>query len=128
VEGFPEVGWEEFRYVNDGVIWGDPAILRELAAEYLTHCPVVNQAYFNHRYVFENATGRTRLQIDKRAHHALNLMMVQLRYFEMRGKRPHYVPTDSTPVVLHAPGAYGTYSIKGEAVPMPKQLEDLYVV
>jgi hypothetical protein len=38
-DSFPPVGLEEFRYVNDGVIWGDPAILKELAAEYLTHCP-----------------------------------------------------------------------------------------
>lgn len=126
-DAFPSVGLEEFRYVNCGTIWGDSMIMSELAAEYLTHSPeVVNQAYFNYRYMFERGLGRKRLLLDTRAEVALNIMLVQLRYFKFAHNRIHYTPTSTMPLVLHSAGVGPSLSEQGKMAPMPKEIEELY--
>lgn len=123
---FPKVGELEFRFVNMGVVWGDAMVLRELAADYLQNSPeqMVNQLYFNRRYAFERGVGRNRLHIDRLASVSLNIMDVQKRHFEMRGPRPHYLPTDTYPIIMHAPGK--GFSHKDKAVPLPEEIERLY--
>lgn len=123
---FPPVGENEFRFTNVGTVWGDAAVLRELAADYLQNSPeqMVNQLYFNRRYAYEVGVGRRRLHVDTKARTSLNIMMVQKRHFEMRGPRPHYLPTDTYPLIIHTPGQ--GHSHKEKAIPLPEELEKLY--
>lgn len=123
---FPRVGSEEFPYVNAGAAWGDSNLFAELAADYLQHSPttLVNQDYFNWRFIYELGVGRERLTVDTRGEVALNIMLVQKRFFEMRGNRVHYLPTDTYPLVVHAPGS--GVSAGENAVPLPAELEKLY--
>lgn len=121
---FPEVGLECFRYVNAGVMWGDSQVMSELAADYLQNSSegAVNQDYFNYRFLYEQATrGRKRLEIDHTAKVALNLMLLQKRFFEMDGVRPVFNVTGARPLVVHVPG-HGSLPV----VPLPKELEELY--
>lgn len=125
-ELFPAVGLEMFRYINAGCIWGDSRIMSELAADYLTHSPelLVNQTYYNQRYIYEKGVGRSRLVIDTKGEVALNTMLMQKRFFEMKSNRVHFLPSDTYPLVLHSPGTGQTF---GEgAVPLPPELERLY--
>jgi hypothetical protein len=126
MNSFPRVGWEEFRFLNVGAIWGDSKIMAELAADYLQNSPeqMINQAYYNRRYAFERGVGRTRLHLDSKAEVALNIMLVQKRWFKMEGRRGCYLPTGTHPLVLHSPGQ--NTSNAGKAVPIPLEIEALY--
>lgn len=123
---FPMVGENEFRFTNVGCLWGDSRIIMEMAADYLQNSPehMVNQLYYNRRFVYEWGVGRNRLHIDSKAGVMLNIMMVQKRHFEMRGVRPHYIPTDTYPLVIHSPGRGRAHATT--AVPLPEELEKLY--
>lgn len=122
---YPEVGENQFRFVNAGTFWGDAAKLQSLAGEYLS-CPfwVVNQSYFNQRYAFEASVGLPFLRVDHKAETALNLMQVQKRFYAFHegSKRVEYVPYGTRPVVLHSPGLGLTRPI----APMPREIEDLF--
>lgn len=124
---FPKVGLEEFRYVNAGSAWGSRLIMMELAADYLQNSPeqYVNQAYFNYRYLFELGVERNRLFIDTKAEVALNIMLVQKRFFQMRGNRVNFTATGSFPLIVHTPGQGVSHG--PNAVPFPPELEKLYV-
>lgn len=125
---FPTVGEHEFRFTNVGCVWGDAKVMAELAADYLQNSPeqMVNQLYFNRRFVYEWGVGRERLHIDTKARVMLNIMLTQKRHFDMRGPRAHYIPTDSYPLILHSPGQGRTFAEK--AVPIPEELEKLYAL
>lgn len=122
---YPHVGEHEFRFVNAGVIWGDARILEDLALDYLDRPAwLVNQDYLNRRYAFEDSVGKVRLQVDQRAKVALNLMLLQKRYYEFspESSRVEYIPSRSRPLVLHSPGTGLTKPL----APMPEELEKLY--
>jgi len=126
---FPEVARECFRYINCGTIWGDARILSELAADYLQNSPetMVNQHYFNVRYIYElQVRQQPRLAIDWNATVALDLMLLQLRFFEMRGNRPHFKVADTYPLIVHVPGRGREFG--PTAPPLPTVLEELYAV
>jgi hypothetical protein len=121
---FPNVGWEEYRFVNCGAIWGDARVMAELAADYLQNSPetLLNQAYYNRRVAFELGVGRSRLSIDTRAEVVINIMLLQKRWFRFKANRVEYTALGSRPVVLHVPG----WGSADKAVPLPQELEELY--
>lgn len=122
---FPSVGWGEFRYVNAGVIWGRPLVLRELAGDYLqNYSDSINQDYFNQRLVFERSLHRPRLRVDAKAEVALNLINIFQKDVERKNNRLVYLPTGSRPLVVHSPGT----GITDPVAPMPQWMEALYNV
>ena len=125
---FPKVGLEEFRFLNAGVMWGDPRVMAELAADFLQHSPesLVNQEYFTYRYIYEQGVGRKRLFLDTKAEVSLNVMLLQKRFFQMKGVRPHFTVSESNPLFLHVPGHGSALRETGKPVPIPEELEKLY--
>lgn len=123
-EAFPPAEFDAFRYVNDGVIWGDTAIFRELAGDYLqNYGEMINQDYFNLRYAFETGMRRYRLKVDQRATVALNIMGLLLRTFVRRpNNRPEYLPFHSHPLIIHSPGT----GLSEPLAPMPKWLTEAF--
>ncbi len=121
---YPQVELNSFRFVNDGVFWGDSAVFRELAGDYLQNYPeCINQDYFNQRYAMENSLKRTRLKVDTRATTCINIMGLLAKNVERRpNNRMVYKPFETSPIVLHSPGTGLTEPI----APMPKWMEELY--
>lgn len=122
---FPEVRLEQYRYVNAGVVWGDRKLFEQYATEYLLLPEsLVNQQYFNWRYLYERGLGGDRLSIDSRAEVALNIMLTQKRFFEVQANRVRFVPTGTSPIILHACGQGETF--KESMVPMPAEVDGWY--
>ena len=121
---FPTIGIDEFRYVNDGVMWGDPKILLELWDDYLANYPwVLNQDYMNQRYAFETSMKRYRLRVDGKAQVALNLMGMLMRQVDKTpSDRLIYRPFRSTPLVVHSPGTRTMEAI----APIPRWMEEAF--
>lgn len=124
---YPEVWEGQFRYLNAGVIWGDPFILRELAKEYLeldSDRGVCNQTFFAAAYLKEQMLGRAHLFIDHNADHVLNLWGmsgVKDSFTEVgrKHRRVWYKTRDTFPVVLHAAGSTTFH----ELPPVPRWIE-----
>jgi hypothetical protein len=100
---YPEKGYAKyfpeapFPYLNSGVIWGK-------ASDYLRLCPeewVLDQLAWTRRYV----QSPEAFIIDGMAATALTLFGVGSNSnFAYRGGRWVYLPTGSTPVIVHAAG------------------------
>jgi len=106
-EAFPPVGYGQFPFVNDGVIWGDSRLMIRLCEDYLNNYrpEIINQDYFNVKVAAELALFNGRLRIDSKAEVVLDLMGTQNRHVvDLPGHRVKYVPTGSLPIVLHFPG------------------------
>lgn len=123
-DSFPPVPSGGFRYVNDGVIWGDSLILQELAGEYLQHYDgIMNQDYFNSRLVFEHGMRRQRLQVDFEARTCINIMDIPARSVERQpNNRLLYKPFHTNPLIIHSPGS----APREPVAPMPKWMEEIY--
>jgi hypothetical protein len=122
-EAFPEVGLDQFKYVNAGVVWGARNTMVELCYSYLdVYSSRVNQDYFNQLYAFEQSLGRNRLRVDHKAEVALNIIGVLMRQVRKNpNNRLEYLPTGATPLVVHSPGT----ALTDPVAPMPKWLEEL---
>jgi len=124
-EAFPTCPTWGHPFVNAGVIWGDTRVWRELAADYLQNyrATLINQDYFNMRYLMEKSLGRERLLVDYTSQVAFNIMNVEARHTgRMPSNRITYTPFRATPLVVHSPG-------QGQAQPMalmPHWMEETF--
>jgi len=123
-DAFPPAKMDEFRFVNDGVIWGDPEILLDLGDDYLKNYPAsLNQDYFNLRYAFETSLRRNRLRVDSGVKTVINVMGMLAKAVDRNyNGRLTYKPLKTTPVIMHSPGTRPRDPI----APIPQWMEEEY--